>query len=552
MQDQRLIKSLLLASILTPSIAWSFTMTTIQVDSGLNQKLEADIPIHLGSHEKPSDISVRMAAPIFFEKHKISRHSLLDKIEFKRIGTAIQITSNSPINVPTLDFLLEINSRKGRSYQRYTIIFNKNPADNKITAHTIEASKLIPVALNADTKPQAIPLATLDDRLNNDNTFGPTQKTDSLAKIAKHIAKLRGINTKTVATALRRHNPKAFYKGKHSRLKTGEFLQIPDIETAKTVETTSTASTSPISNTPLANDINTQQLQSKVAQIEHHVEQIQKEITALQAQVSASSVVAAKPKVDAEVKTAPASTATPVKPKLDTEAKIAPTSPVASIEPKVETTTKTAPVTPIESKLETETKTAPTGLAAPVESKETPPTSPVVSAGHKTETDIKITPISPIAPIELKEVASTTLPSEQNKPKPTTATTATTSSPKNPLANVNYLWLLGALAVGLLAWIATWIIKKRRVITTKIASNKTSSNQLDDLDLDLDLDLEFDSPIPKKASSAAQMSNIPRDLDETQDDFDFDFLKSQVNTTKMRKLKRPSRYPADINDNLKK
>ena len=547
MQGHRLIQSLVLASILTPTTAWSFTMTTIQVYSGLNQKLEADIPIHLGAHEKPSDISVRMAAPIFFEKHKISRHSLLDKIEFKRIGTAIQITSNSPINVPTLDFLLEINSRKGRSYQRYNIVFNKNPADNKTTTKAIEASTLIPVALNAGIKPEALPVSSLDDRLNKDNTFGPTKKSDSLAKIAKYIAKLRGVNTKTAITALRHDNPKAFYKGKHGRLKTGEFLQISGLETAKPVEETGTASTSPLSSTPLANDINTQQLQSKVEKLEHHVEQIQKEITALQTQASINSAVTAKPKVETETKTAPTPVA-PVKPKVDTEAKTTPASPVAPIEPKVETAAKTIPVTPVEPKVETETKTAPASPVAPVESKEKSPIVPIISNGHKVENDVTITPLSPIAAIELKEVASPTLAPEKNNPKPTTATTP---SINNPLVNVNYLWLLGgALALGLLAWLTTWIVKKRRVMATKSASKKTNTNQLDDLDLDLDL--EFDSPIPKKASSAAAMSNMPSDSDENQDDFDFDFLKSQVNTTKMKKLKRPSRYPADINDNLKK
>jgi hypothetical protein len=82
---------------------------------------------------------------------------------------------------------------------------------------------------------------------------------------------------------------------------------------------------------------------------------------------------------------------------------------------------------------------------------------------------------------------------------------------------------------------------------TETPSIKNNPNPLDDLD--------FDLLIPKKASSAAPTNN-PRTAsmnpEAPQDDFEFDFLKSQVNTTRMRKLKRPSRYPADISDNLKK
>jgi len=542
MQDHRLIQSLLLVSILTPNIAWSFTMANIEVNSALNQKLDADIPIHLAPNEKPSDISVRMAAPILFEQHKISRHSLLDKIEFKRIGTAIQITSNNAINVPTLDFLLEINSRKGRSYQRYNITFNKNAADNKVSSRVIENSKLIPVAINAGTKPviATIPLATIAERLNDNNTFGPIQKTDSLAKIAKHIAKLHGINTKSVVTALRHDNPKAFYKGAHGALKAGEFLQIPDLESTKPVEaigttpnlTTNTIEpiniAAPISINPAAKAINAQQLQSKVEQLEHHVEQIQKELAALQTQVSVNSAIPVKSKIESDVKTAPVSPVTPVEPKVETEVKIAPISPATPVKSKIETEVKIAPVspvTPVEPKIETEVKIAPVSPAVPVEA--------------KVETEVKPAPVS----VEPKEEAAPVL----SMPTQDTPSSAATTSTNTSFLNFNYLWILGALALGLLAWITTRIIKKRRTLGTETPSIKNNPNPLDDLD--------FDLLIPKKASSAAPTNN-PRTAsmnpEAPQDDFEFDFLKSQVNTTRMRKLKRPSRYPADISDNLKK
>ena len=336
MQGQRLIQSLLLVSILTPTVTLAFTMADMEVNSALNQKLDADIPISLAPNEKPHDISVRMAAPILFEQHKINHHSLLDKIQFKRIGTAIQITSNSPINVPTLDFLLEINSRKGPTYQRYKITFNKNAAENKVSSRVIEASKLSPVAINIDTKPVATPLATLEERLNKDNTFGPIQKADSLAKIAKHIAKLRGINTKLVVNALRHNNPNAFHKGSHGALKAGEFLVIPDFNEAKPAEIAAIATTpiitatpvptiskvepavipAPINSTPLQSDINAQQLQARVEQLEHHVEQIQKELAVLQTQAPANLTVPVEPKIEKEMP--PISPTTPIETIVET------------------------------------------------------------------------------------------------------------------------------------------------------------------------------------------------------------------------------------------
>ena len=473
MQGQRLIQSLLLISILTPKAALPFTLADMEVNSALNQKLDADIPIRLAPNEKPHDINVKMAEPIVFEEHKIKRHSLLDKIEFKRIGTAIQITSNSPINVPSLDFILQVNSRKGPTYQRYKITFNKNAVENKVTVHSIEASKLIPVAMNVDTKPVAIPLATIEDRLNKDDTFGPIQKTDSLTKIAKHIAKLEAIKTKTVLSALRHNNPNAFYKGTHGALKVGEFLHIPDFKEPKPAEvkaiqptlilntaveplknptpTPPTPIPTPINKVtsiaaaPLANDMTVQRLQTRIEKLEHHVEQVQMELAILQTRT--------------------------------------PANPIPSITPRV--TTETAPT-----------------LYLPVQVK---PTSPAALISTKT----------------------------------------------NEIPNIlNYPKLLIALSVTLLCvltWLSIRFVKARGGMNKESSRNKEPTLKIDDLEPDL-LNLRKTSdPVTPSILSASSNSS-----DEEYDNLEFNFLTSEADTTKIKKLKRSTRYPSDISDNLKK
>jgi len=429
----------------------------MEVNSALNQKLDADIPIRLASNEKPHDISVRMASPLLFEKHKISRHSLLDKIQFKRIGTVIQITSNSTIKVPTLDFLLEISSRKGPTYQRYKISFAKDSAENKVLVHTIEASKLIPVANIANTQPIASPLATIVERLNKDNTFGPTQKADSLAKISELIAKLQGINTKTVQSALRHHNPNSFYKGIHGALKSGEYLVIPDFNAAKEgvaaiapaaimtatplptiTNIESEAIPAPIAFSSIPSDINALFLQSRVEQLEHQVVQIQKELITLKTETLVSPATLAETKAEA----------------------------------------------------------LPTAISIP----------------------------------------------EQDKPNPDPSI-----STNSPLLILGHHWLLTLLAASLLGLLA-WIVNNRRHINKKSSNNKVVKAGFKDLDIGL--------PIPKKATRTPPKRNTPKvDINNAEtpiDDLEFDFLKSQANTTKIKKLNRPSRYPSDIGDDLKK
>jgi Tfp pilus assembly protein FimV len=432
-------------------------MADMEVNSAINQKLDADIPIRLAPNEKPHDISVRMASPLLFEKHKISRHSLLDKIQFKRIGTVIQITSNSTIKVPTLDFLLEISGRKGSTYQRYKISFANDAAENRVIAHTIVASQLIPVANITNSQPIATPLATIVERLNNDNTFGPTQKTDSLAKISKTIAKLQGIHSKIVQSALRHHNPNAFYKGIHGALKSGEYLVIPDFKATKEevaaiapaaiitatplptiTNIDSEAIPAPITFSSIPSDINAQFLQSRVEQLEHQVVQIQKELIALK-----------------------------------TEALVSPAT-----------------------LAETKTEALPTAISI----------------------------------------------AEQDKPN-----SDSSMSTNSPLLILGQNWLLTILAASLLGLLA-WIVINRRYINKKSSNNKVVKAGFKDLDISL--------PIPKKATRTAPKRNIPKvdsSNEETPiDDLEFDFLTSQANTTKIKKLNRPSRYPSDIGDNLKK
>ena len=463
MQSQRLIKSLLLVSILTPNIALSFTMADMEVNSALNEKLDAVIPISLAAHEKPHEINIKMAAPIVFEQHKISRRTLLDKIQFKRIGTAIKITSDSPINTPTLDFILEVNSRKGPSYQRYKITLSKNSLENKVSAQAIAASQLIPVAINVGPKPVAMPLATIAERLTNEHSFGPIQKNDTLAKIAKHIAKLRGLKTKKVQTALRYENPNAFYNGAHGALKVGEYLHIPDFNEAKPAEVAALAiapilntapilttnKIEPLNNAPIVSNVNVQQLQAKVEQLEHHVEQIQKDLAVLQTQALVNPSVSFEPKIVAE-----------------------------TIPP----------------------------LANPIQDTTSPEPAP---------------------------------------------NTDTNNSPSSPLKILDHPWLLFFIATSLLtilAWIVRSFVSNKRATNINSPSSKSVTETLKGLDINL--------LIPKKASSVAPRTTKPKTdnntLDTQTEDIDSAFLKSQASNPRIKKLKRPSRYPADISDNLKK
>ena len=293
------------------------TLGDFQVSSPLNHKLSGEIPLHLAPNEKPADIVMRIAPANTYEQLKIDRPSFLDNIQFKRIGTTILVSSKDKITLPSVNLLVEVNSPIGTKLHRYKITLNQNALKNKVGSSNVAAIKQQPntiqEALNTSIKQPTdtadqIPLNitnkinTFDERFNSDNTFGPIQKNDTLSKISRHLSKSLAMSSQKILTSLRHDNPNAFKKDTHGTLKLGEFLHIPDfnrtdntthtkpvqeLETTKepdpiTFNTNILDITIPLIPTTKPIDNVSQQLQSRVAQLEQNVDQLQKALTLIQ------------------------------------------------------------------------------------------------------------------------------------------------------------------------------------------------------------------------------------------------------------------------------
>jgi hypothetical protein len=297
MQRQYLIPSLFFVILLTANSAQAFTLGNMDVSSSLNQKFDADLPIHLTFDEGRPDIAARIASPKVFEQNKLTRYPQVDDLQFKHIGTAIHISSKHNISTPILDFIIEVKGPKALSYHRYKINLNQQAAMSKVISINLGPNQLLPAVAKVNTNNKPVPLAkieaTIIARIHKDNTFGPTQAADSLSAIAKQLAKAQDVPIKTMLMALRRDNPKAFYPGVQGALKLGQYLQLPDMHAPKAVQSPTHTVTTVIDNPAppkeiVTDEIIAKQLQARVERVEHNAERLQIQLTALQDQAASS------------------------------------------------------------------------------------------------------------------------------------------------------------------------------------------------------------------------------------------------------------------------
>lgn len=245
---KHITKTLAVVSLFAPITAQPLGIGDIELHSALNQKLNAEIRLHLAPGENPADISVRLAPPEKFDKAGVPWNYFLSKINFKTVEQAngsvvIKVTSNETLTEPFLDFLMEVSWPQGSQFREFTVLLDP-PADYhqpilpSAASSTIQATpiKTTPVKRTAESRPvkqravSRVAASNITPQTPTDGEYGPTQKADNLWNIAKQLGSERGVSTHKMMTALFHANPDAFLEGNMDILKTDAVLKIPVTE----------------------------------------------------------------------------------------------------------------------------------------------------------------------------------------------------------------------------------------------------------------------------------------------------------------------------------
>ncbi|MGH8123252.1 MAG: type IV pilus assembly protein FimV, partial [Rudaea sp.] len=232
----------------------------IQVKSGLNQPLVAEIAVTTDSPAEANDLRVDLATAEDFQRVGLNRDRVGTPIDFAvasngRGQTLIKVTTKEAVREPFLDFLIEVNWGKGKLLREYTVLL-----DPPVTAPAIvTTSKPVAAPAPAETRPVARPRPVeakpavapsapavaakpapprapapagkpAAAPASAAGQYGPVTRGETLSAIARDLDISDGADLDQVMLALLKANPTAFYRNNINALKAGAVLRIPSAD----------------------------------------------------------------------------------------------------------------------------------------------------------------------------------------------------------------------------------------------------------------------------------------------------------------------------------
>lgn len=249
---RKTIVSVSVAGLLAASSSWdahSLGLGGIELKSGLNQPLKAEITLHALRDTALEDINVKLAPSEDFFRAGIDRALVLSHLRFrprrKENGeTVLEVTSQGPIREPFLNFLVTVAWPQGHLLREYTVLldppflFEPGPSilSSAGNAANIEAP-VVPSKPDAPRTQAAAPNAKSATALSRaeqvSSTYGPTRPAETLWPIAQRVRPKASITPQQMMLALQRANPDAFLHNNINSLKVGQVLQVPTEEEAR-------------------------------------------------------------------------------------------------------------------------------------------------------------------------------------------------------------------------------------------------------------------------------------------------------------------------------
>ena len=248
--------SLAIALALGATNAFALGLGVIQVQSGLNQPLVAEIPIIQSAPGEAEGLIVQLASAEDFERVGMNRATIGVPVEFtlsknSRGEPVIKVTSKEIVREPFVGLLLEANWPKGRLLREYTILL-----DPPVMAPAVKGSSAVAVAAKepertatqtlpesrpatpakAPARPQAVAAparpaaAPAAPRASSGNEYGPVAAGETLGEIARATRADDAVSINQMMVALLKNNPQAFFKDNINALKRGAVLRIPSAE----------------------------------------------------------------------------------------------------------------------------------------------------------------------------------------------------------------------------------------------------------------------------------------------------------------------------------
>ena len=251
--------ALVLAFLLLPSAAVAAGLGKLTVSSGLGQPLKAEIELLSLKKGEADSLSVRLPSAEAFRKANIDYSGALLSVKFsiEQRGEGryvVVLNSTQPMNEPFLDLLVELDWATGRLVREYVFLLDppeyKGPqAAPAMAAPATGTPAIKPVEMPKQSEspaPMPVPgrslavpapgrAATPTAAASGASKSYEVKEGDTLTKIANDNRTDR-VSLQQMLIALYRSNADEFDDNNINRIRAGRILNIPDMDTAATVD----------------------------------------------------------------------------------------------------------------------------------------------------------------------------------------------------------------------------------------------------------------------------------------------------------------------------
>jgi len=246
MKVRKLAIALALAGGLGSGMAQALGLGEIELQSWLNEPLDAEILLRQSAGVDPGDVFVNVAPETAYQRVGLERNQFLRNLRFQVVtgadgNLAINVSSREPVREPYLNFLLELTWPNGRLMREYAVLVDppvyaedsglaERVSAPAASSSPASASARQPAPRSAESVRRQADVERASARGYRADSFGPTGPSDTLWAIALRMRPDSSVSVQQVMLAIQDANPDAFMDNNINRLKRGQVLRAPTLE----------------------------------------------------------------------------------------------------------------------------------------------------------------------------------------------------------------------------------------------------------------------------------------------------------------------------------
>ena len=245
MKVRKLAVALALAGGLGSGMAQALGLGEIEMQSWLNEPLDAEITLRQSRGVDPGDVFVNVAPEDAYQRVGLERHQFLGKLKFEVVtgpdgNLVINVSSREAFREPYLNFLLELTWPNGRLMREYAVLVDppvyaeESGIREQVSAPSSAASRPQSTTSGSSRSAESVRRQAAAEgslsRSSRAGDFGPTGPSDTLWTIAQQMRPDNSVSMQQVMLAIQDQNPDAFIGGNINRLKRGQVLRAPTLD----------------------------------------------------------------------------------------------------------------------------------------------------------------------------------------------------------------------------------------------------------------------------------------------------------------------------------